>query len=273
METLTHRATAVDRSAVHRSTQADVLVRTVEQLGDTTWNAHISLPRSHWLNHPRPGRVPLTLMAETLRQAGMAVCTAGLGFDASVHFVISSMSLQTVPDLLVFPRFGALEAVLEVEFREVTLRRGVPHRLEVDYLLPGAGSGHVSAQVLADRDYRAIRRNAAALADHLPQTAEDLLPGLRRRGATVTAGVGVDEADPFFFDHAVDHLPGMLLLHSAVELHERTVGRRPADVSISFPAFGELGAATQLRAEVRGAVVASAFTQGGRLVAEATTRG
>ena len=261
----------IDRSAAHRSTRSESLVWAIEPVSEQTWRADVELPRSHWLCHPVPDRVPLTLLAEAFRQAGLAICVAGLGMGQSVHFVVSSMTVRVEPETLRFPRFGALEGSLAVTFSGVRHRKGIPYILEVDYELPGVASGRVDARVLVDRDYRALRRNAVRLDDSMPEAGVDLLTEISRRPDFLSARLGVDESDPFFFDHPVDHLPGMLLLHTAAVVHEHEHGAPPRFLTVGFPAFGELRVDTTVGAELWPSGVDVAFTQGGRLIASAVT--
>ncbi|GAA4161027.1 ScbA/BarX family gamma-butyrolactone biosynthesis protein [Gryllotalpicola daejeonensis] len=243
----------------------------IDAISEHTWRADVEIPRSHWLCHPTPDRVPVTLLAEAFRQAGLAICVAGLGMGQSVHFVVSSMTVRVEPEDLRFPRFGALEGTLEVTFTSVQHRKGIPHVLVVDYLLPGIASGRVNARVLVDSDYRAIRRNAAALDEQVREFGGDLIETVSRSKGQLSARLGVDESDPFFFDHPVDHLPGMLLLHAAALVHEREHGVPPRFLTVSFPAFGELRSATTIDAAISDHGVRAAFSQGGRLIAAAIT--
>jgi hypothetical protein len=260
----------IDSSAAHRSTRSESLVWAIEPVTENSWRADVELPRSHWLCHPVPRRVPVTLLAEAFRQAGLAICVAGLGME-SVHFVVSSMTVRVEPETLRFPRFGALEGALTVTFSDVRYRKGVPHVLVVDYELPGIASGRVDARVLADRDYRAIRRHAVSLDEREPVAGVPLLGELHREEGRLSARLGVDESDPFFFDHPVDHLPGMLLLHSAAVVHEQELGAPPRFLTVEFPAFGELRVDTTVDAEVSAGGTEVAFRQGGRVIAAAVT--
>lgn len=270
MHTETHE---VDHSAAHRSTQSELLVSRLHRRSDTVWAVDLSLPRSHWLCHPTPGIVPLTLIVEALRQAGMAVCIAGFRMDPTVHFIISSLSVRTDRRQLVFPRFGAFDCVATVSFTDIILRKGRPFRLEVDYAIGDAVTAHISAQVLSDADYRTVRRNAQPLGETIVDASAALLIDPVRDDESAAALLGVNEADPFFFDHPVDHLPGMLLLHAAVALHEYATGTPAATLDVAFPAFAELRALTRLRADIVGATESQTrISQDGRIVAQVTAQ-
>lgn len=262
---------SIDSSAAHRSTRSETLVWAIDRVSEKTWWVDVEIPRSHWLCHPVPSRVPVTLLAEAFRQAGLAVCVAGLGMGHSVQFVISTMNLHVETEALAFPRFGAFEGKLQVTFSEILYRKGLPHILEVDYLLPGIATGHVTARVLTDREYRAIRRNAARLSDDIQESAAELIDVRDRDDDRLTARVTVNEADPFFFDHPVDHLPGILLLHASTLIHEDVYGAAPRFLTISFPAFGELRAETIVEATLSSHGIDAEFAQGGRVIAAART--
>lgn len=264
------RMLPVDRTAVHRTTAADVLVTGVRPVSASSWDVAIAIPRSHWLCHPTPDRIPLTLLAETFRQAGLAICIVSVGVEKDVHFVISEMTVTLTDQPLAFPRFGSLDTTLLVEFTETTVRKGVLHKLEVDFELPGHARGHVSAQVLRDRDYRAIRRSAVSLDSTLAQTETTLLKEVRMTEAGLQAVLGINEADPFFFDHSVDHLPGMLLFEAATAAHERVTGTRSDSIDIAFSGFAELRTPTTVASLVTARGTATSFLQRGQVVASAT---
>ncbi len=268
----------IDNSAAHRSTRSESLVWAIGRASEgsegskgQTWYADVEIPRSHWLCHPVPDVVPVTLLAEAFRQAGLAICVAGLGMGQSVHFVVSTMTVQVETTSLHFPRFGALEERLEVTFADIGFRKGVPHILNVDYVLPGLASGHVDARILTDRDYRVLRRNALPLDDEIREPATELIDVVERDGDHLTARLGVNESDPFFFDHPVDHLPGMLLFHSAARIHENEYGVQPRFLTIEFPAFGEFRVETNVQAHFTGAGLNATFLQNGRTIATAVT--
>ncbi len=258
----------LDHSAAHRSTPSDLLVKQMRQRTEAVWEVGFSVPRSHWLCHPTPGAVPPTLIAETLRQAGLAVCVAGLGLGPTVNFVISALTLRTGDTTLTFPRFGAWEGTAVVSFSDIVYRKGLASRFEVDYEIGDSVRAHITAQALSQSDYRAVRRNAHRLDETIVEGEEALLvdPVVTENSAEAT--LGVNEADPFFFDHPVDHLPGMLLLQSAVALHELATGSPVASVSITFPTFAELRTPTRLRATIDGGTSHITIFQAQRAVAE-----
>jgi hypothetical protein len=71
--------------------------------------------------------------------------------------------------------------------------------------------------------------------------------------ATHTADVAVDQTDPFFFDHPLDHVPGMLLVCAMADLARGDRGGVPRDGrvrgAVNFRAMPELGPRLSLSAE------------------------
>jgi hypothetical protein len=258
----------LDHAAAHRSTGADLLVKGLEQQDPTTWTVDVALPRSHWLCHPSPSTIPLLLFVEAFRQAGITVCTTGMRLEPTIHFVISRLSIRT-DEAIPFPRFGAAEYSATASFTTISYRKGAPDRLEVDFEIGDTVSAHFSARALRDADYRIVRRGATPLGEQIVEDHESLLLDLTEGTSTLDATLGVNEADPFFFDHPVDHIPGMLLVHAATSLHALGAGAAATAVKAEFPNFAELRTATTLHTDIADDATSTVISQGGRRVAEA----
>lgn len=73
---------------------------------------------------------------------------------------------------------------------------------------------------------------------------------LARSGGVSHGLVRVDRQDPVFFDHPLDHVPGMLLAVAALELAEYAAMLRPATVifRLTFTKFCELDAPVEVNA-------------------------
>lgn len=84
----------------------------------------------------------------------------------------------------------------------------------------------------------------------------------------------VDLQDPVFFDHPLDHVPGMLLVVAALELaeHAAMLERRNVSLRLTFIKFCELDAPVEVSAirETRGNRIE--FTQSGRSIARGLLR-
>src|SRR5437763_1742787 len=78
--------------------------------------------------------------------------------------------------------------------------------------------------------------------------------GPRRIGEGWRAGLRVPHSEPSYFDHPLDHVPGILVVHGMLDLVS-TIGGTDLDdpgcrlrAALSFPAMGGLGVATTLSA-------------------------
>ena len=73
---------------------------------------------------------------------------------------------------------------------------------------------------------------------------------LASSGGVSRGFIRVDLQDPVFFDHPLDHVPGMLLVVAGLELAEHAAMLRPANVSfrLTFTKFCELDAPVEVSA-------------------------
>lgn len=111
-----------------------------------------------------------------------------------------------------------------------------------------------------------------ALAPRTPQVIPgrtidtlDVVPS----GGVFRGSVRVDLQDPVFFDHPLDHVPGMLLVVAGLELAEHAAMMRPANVSfrLTFTKFCELDAPVEVRATRETDGNAFEYLQSGRSIA------
>ena len=95
--------------------------------------------------------------------------------------------------------------------------------------------------------------------------ALDLAPG----GGVSRGLIRVDLHDPAFFDHPLDHVPGMLLVVAGLELAEHAAMLRPANVSLrlTFTKFCELDAPVEVSATRETGGNPIEFIQSGRSIA------
>ncbi len=93
----------------------------------------------------------------------------------------------------------------------------------------------------------------------------DLAPS----GGVSRGFIRVDLQDPVFFDHPLDHVPGMLLVVAGLELAEHAAMLRPANVSfrLTFTKFCELDAPVEVSATRETGGNPFEFIQSGRSVA------
>jgi hypothetical protein len=93
-------------------------------------------------------------------------------------------------------------------------------------------------------------------------------------GAPWQAELRVDQSHPFFFDHPLDHAPGLLLLEGAVQLAQRFAPAQHfvAGIEAAFLKYALFNAPITLRATRQADVIAVQISQGGQLRAEVSVQ-
>ncbi|WP_381561720.1 ScbA/BarX family gamma-butyrolactone biosynthesis protein [Streptomyces eurythermus] len=242
----------VPRELVHRASVAEVLLTDVLRVDATRFLAAACWSRSH-PTFPVDGHAvhhPL-MVVETLRQLGIFIPLRYLGVPADTRMLITDVFFTTAPGAQPQASHGATQVTCRV--RVTGLRTGSDGntaglRLHAEFLAGGAvfaraGGG---ARFLSPERYAALRGPLAGTCQppasaglFRPDPARLGVPhardvvigcadnpgragpegdGRRRRVRSDPKEVLVDAADPwhpFFFDHATDHVPGMVLLEAA----------------------------------------------------------
>ncbi|MFF2526980.1 ScbA/BarX family gamma-butyrolactone biosynthesis protein [Streptomyces liangshanensis] len=265
----------VPRETVHRASVAEVLLTDVRRVGDGRFEAAACWPRSH-PTFPRGGGTDLhspLMIVETLRQLGIYLPLRHYGVAADARLLITDLFFRLDPAAEPRAAFGATEVTCLATVGGV--RRGPDGaatglRLEVEFLagdrafaLAGGGARFLDAgQYAAVRADRAgpvrpspgaagagrRRPDAGTVGAHAPHDVV-VAHGAGADGAGPSGAGGprpqdvllVEPADPrhpFFFDHASDHVPGMVLLEAA-----RQAAARQSGGTLLRPTAGRLKAA------------------------------
>lgn len=102
-----------------------------------------------------------------------------------------------------------------------------------------------------------------------------LLQQIERRPGAWLAMATVDEAHPYYFDHPLDHVPGILLLEAALQLTEVALvdmghaSRQPCSLGVRFRRYTEKQAPIQLTCQADGTErFVVRIEQGGQCVCE-----
>ncbi|KUO19108.1 ScbA/BarX family gamma-butyrolactone biosynthesis protein [Streptomyces dysideae] len=252
----------VPRELVHRAAVAETLLTGSTRTAADRFTVSAQWPRAHQL-HVSPDRSayePL-LLAETVRQCGALLAHTEYGAPLGHRFVLQELRITTRPEHLAVGAAPA-EPVLGVTVTDVRHRGGHPTaiRYDADLRLGGerVGTGHIAVSWTSDSVYRRLRagRTPDSVAPipvppGLPPTAvhrtlpadvvlaPDNRPGRWR--------LRVDTAHPVFFDHPLDHVPGMLLLEAARQA-VRARGRLPVSFHTVFHRYAELDRPTWIQA-------------------------
>ncbi|MFF8280419.1 ScbA/BarX family gamma-butyrolactone biosynthesis protein [Streptomyces lateritius] len=279
--------TTVPRQYVHRAAVSEVLLtgwEAVPGLQDgqadvfpdgrsDVFVVQAQWPRGHSLFSQACGYQDPMLLMESVRQIGSLLSHAEYGVPFGHHFLMWNMSFATTEQLLV-----AGAAPTEVELHTVcrdVVRRGKTlggMRYDVTVKVDGmalatAGaafsctSGTVHRRLRGDRPTstdRAVGRpiDAARVgrtdAGHvvLAEPSASEVTGDEDRHAWE---LRVDTTHPIFFDHPVDHVPGMVLLEAARQAAHASTGLPDALVvalDSTFTRYAELDAPCRIEATV-----------------------
>jgi hypothetical protein len=250
---------AVDRRQVHKAAHAEVLVTDVELLAPDTYAVASQWPRLHACFQPRQDTSPSPLLfIETLRQAGIYITHRYLGVPLGYHFVFKSISascLSTPPH----PVRGHNRTVVLV-IRVCASRGGTRFsgaRLEIE---AWSGAQHFATAIatyncLSPAAYSRVRTPPAGARPPAERTTNPSYPDghldHQLRSDTHRSMLAVDVEDPTFFDHPVDHLPGMLLIDAALRaagVNDPRRWDRLLGLDLSFQRFAELNTPTAVTA-------------------------
>ncbi|WP_330263765.1 ScbA/BarX family gamma-butyrolactone biosynthesis protein [Streptomyces griseorubiginosus] len=251
----------VPRELVHRVSVAETLLTGWTRTGPDRFSLTAQWPRAHQLHvsADRSAYEPL-LVAETVRQCGALLAHTAYEVPIGHQFVLRDLRVDTRPEHLAVGATPA-EPVVDITVDEVRRRAGRPAALSYDAVVhlgpERVATGRIAVSWTKEAVYRRLRggRTADVGALRLPRPTPTPLPA-DVVGRALSTDVllspadrpdrwrlRVDTAHPVFFDHPLDHIPGMLLLEAArqaVRAHGGADGPVPASFHATFHQFAEL---------------------------------
>ncbi|MEV4339873.1 ScbA/BarX family gamma-butyrolactone biosynthesis protein [Streptomyces sp. NPDC049590] len=254
--------TTVPREYVHRAAVSEVFLTGWRAdggagSGEPAFTVTAQWPRSHALFAREDGYQDPMLLLESVRQIGSLLAHAEFGVPFGHQFVMSRLSAAAEPAL-----FAAGPTPTETELRTVcrdtVYRDGrlAAMRYDVTVLRDGRPLGTATAafQCVSPAVYRRLRGERTPLARRATPPAvaprevgrtsarhvvlAEPEPGVRHRWE-----LRVDTAHPTYFDHPVDHVPGMVLLEAARQAAHAATGLPDAlvlGVRGTFERYAEL---------------------------------
>ncbi|MDQ0937406.1 ScbA/BarX family gamma-butyrolactone biosynthesis protein [Streptomyces turgidiscabies] len=279
----------VPRQLVHRAAIAETFPTGWSRTETDRFRVSAQWPRVHCL-HVSPDRAtydPL-LVVETVRQAGTLLNHTEYKVPLDHQFVLQEFRITTFPEHLdVGP--APAEPVVDITFSDIRHRgkRLVSARYEADVWLDGERVAHadVAFTCTSGAVFSRLRggRTAATVtalpvppglpaADVGRESAADVVLALPQQGQNDWQ-LRVDTGHAVFFDHPLDHIPGMLLLESARQAALARTGpdsdRTPVSFDTTFHQFAELDLPTWIESTDEGDGTLKVLgTQEGRTVFE-----
>lgn len=205
----------VHRSLVHKKASEQVILRRVRRRSEDVLEFQVSGIRGQMLSM----LTDASFVAEALRQSTIASAHLLHSTAKDWAFIMDRM----VFDLDVHSIRSHPPDTLRIRARDVTKRAGALSSLTSEMtLLSGrtrVASGEGYLRVIAANVYARLRSNAtrrdSAPASHRKAEPIVLTPVAADASERSRWSVDVDDSDPLFFDHAVDHLPGMVIFEAA----------------------------------------------------------
>lgn len=284
----------IDRTLVHRDAIAEVLLTDLVQLSDTGFLVAAQWPRSHRVYRPDPdGRHDPMLILETVRQTGLALSHFGFGVEFDQQSVMRDVGFDLDPETEPRALQGATNLSIAVECRNIQ-RRGNGLRsmtVVLHFAADGAGFavGTGTISWLSARTYSALRARSGAQVTVEVEIPNDNRPkpsgsGYRSAADSLIAPVPtagpirelmIPLGHPVYFDHPLDHAPGMLLVDAAWQAAAAMHGEQARLVGclMECPAFTELNLATSIELRsTAGDTTQFSVEQGGRETASGMFR-
>ncbi|MEV0742107.1 ScbA/BarX family gamma-butyrolactone biosynthesis protein [Streptomyces sp. NPDC050549] len=272
--------TTVPREYVHRAAVSEVFLTGWEAVAaagsasSAEFVVRAQWPRSHSLFAREDDHQDPMLMIESARQVGSLLAHTEFGVPFGHHFLMANISIAVEPELLVMDT-APTEIELLTECRDIVRRDGALTRMRygITVLRRGMALGTAEAafRCIGPDVYQRLRGNRPTSSDRpKPPAVEAALVG--RTGprhvvlgelASGTAGrweLRVDTAHPTYFDHPVDHIPGMVLLEAARQAAHAVVGLPDAlvlGVTSAFSRYAEFDAPCWIEARVESGDVES----------------
>ncbi|MGP4085312.1 ScbA/BarX family gamma-butyrolactone biosynthesis protein [Streptomyces sp. KR55] len=269
----------VPRQFVHRAAVAETFLTDWSRKGTDRFSVSAQWPRAHGLHvsSDRSAYEPL-LVVETIRQAGTLIAHTEYDVPLGYHFVLQQFEVDTFPEYLTVGPIPA-EPLVELDFFDVRYRGGRPAgaRYTAEVLVDGArvASARVAFTCVGDSVYRRLRGGRTPDTVSAPPVPPGLpadAVGRALAADVVLAPTGrddrwqlrIDTAHPVFFDHPLDHAPGMLLLEAARQAAWARAAKAgsPASFHAVFHRYAELDEPVWIEAvEERGTGIRIVATQ------------
>lgn len=248
----------VPREFVHRAAVAEVFLTGWCDYDSDRFIVYAQWPRSHSFYTSIAERYDPMLAAETIRQVGALLAHAAFDVPLDRKFLMKDLTYSVTPGFLAM---GTALADLELDVYCTEIKRrgeklaGLRYTAAIRHGSDVIAEGEASYTVASPAAYQRLR-GARGAADAVPavHSVPPLPPysvGRVQEGDVVLSGtpvtgqwmLRVDLSHPVFFDHFVDHVPGMVLLEGArqaAHLVGGDAGLLPRTIEGTFHRYTEL---------------------------------
>jgi 2-oxo-3-(phosphooxy)propyl 3-oxoalkanoate synthase len=280
----------VPRSLVHKRSVENVLLTEVRGCGDERYVCGARIPTAHRFFNDA-GKTPqrdILFYTELGRQASLAISHTFFGVGKEDVFIFEQSEAQMKDAAWRSRRGSAADAVItDIKVREVERRKNnVVSRIVADQVMSiageqvfyGIGAWTIQSAALFQRLRRLSKGPASPSAGEPSTNLRSLInenvvifgPRLNADRTEFVSFLIVDQTHPYFFDHACDHVPGMLLLEAcrqtaqAAVAHATSVPKQNIAVSayeVSFQQFVETHLPVKITARFDSAATSNLFPE------------
>lgn len=280
----------VPRLLVHRVAVSEVFITDVQVADERTSHIGAQWPRAHSFFGPKMRLHDPMLLAETIRQATLAVAHRMFDVPHDAHFVLLELTYDVSERGL---RLSSGPANITLVGRAIDIRKRkntvAGMSLEYDCYRDGerVAGGTIRWRCISAASYARVRgdhHNAPHTSATEPMPVAPYLVG-RHDESDVVLGASplpdtwllrVDTGHPVMFDHMVDHVPGMMVVEAARQAAQLLTGRPdmvPACGVFTYARYIELDEPCIVRAEAHGdGVVRVIFEQSGSVAVTAALK-
>ncbi|MFH5877760.1 ScbA/BarX family gamma-butyrolactone biosynthesis protein [Arthrobacter sp. NA-172] len=243
-------AASVRRELVHKRSVSEVFLTHFVQSSSRRFVARAQWPRWHVFYGSPDDSPDSALMAETLRQAVIFLCHL-CGVPLAHKLLMPHMRISVAAATL-DPMVPAQVAV-ELNVKDMKLSAGRLSALTVSarFAIDGAviGEGAASARIVNAATYQRLRGAVPAAPEEYGGDLLDCVDVGHATQRNVMLGqsqrpfawpLRVDPTHPIFFDHPLDHVPGMLLVEAARQAVRASCSRPDADFALFKAEFTKL---------------------------------
>ncbi|GAA2013471.1 ScbA/BarX family gamma-butyrolactone biosynthesis protein [Nocardiopsis rhodophaea] len=273
----------VPKNLVHRRALSEVFLTDSSLIDESRFVAAAQLPPSHayYTDHTTPDTVDPLLLLECCRQAETHAVHAHFGAPMGTKFVLQEWSMDLPGLASMKPAPGPTPAVISVDTHDARWLggelRGLAYRMRIRVGEEYVGEARMRVKYVADDVYAMLRgrrddgplpTSDAYRASAAPGLCEPGRVGRRHEENVILLDPVADErgvqarlrvagGHPSLFDHAQDHVPGMVLMEAGRQISllaaEEVMGVpagswRVSRLDASFGAYAELDAPLTVRA-------------------------
>ncbi|MDV9194241.1 ScbA/BarX family gamma-butyrolactone biosynthesis protein [Streptomyces sp. Wh19] len=259
----------VPKELVHRTTVAEVMLTDWDRVDDTHFVVSAQWPRGHSFFTPvADGYHDPLIGCETVRQIGILLGHAEFGVPFGHQFLVWDLALSVRPQYLLMGYESASLSV-SVHCTEINRRGRNLSGLRFEAVFHHDGNivatGGGSFSCMAPAVYRRVRGEHAPggnwyqmplSSPAAPQSVGRMSPMDVVLSPTDEQNhwqLRVDTRHPVLFEHAVDHVPGMVLVEAARQATAAALGRSsylPLAIANEFKRYVELDSPCTIEAAV-----------------------